>query len=376
MKIFACSQVCNHPDLFEPRPTVSSFHMEGIVFYTASLVLKAMEYNPLKQVNLGYLNLCISDIERTVTSYAAYRTQSLQTPSQMIVEIDTYPEPTRRLVPPVKLRRISLSGYPVTPLASVKTNISNSVHLSGQHMPSVPPPPYPAHPQHRMHAAYAPGNLPYSMPPGWSQDSPGFPHPGYMGSVAGRLQPTTPEGQHGYSTRHSSGGAASFPASRLLMGGYGRAPPPPYPGHGAAYDAQRQPLPPHPSWSTPVVSSATAESRQFVAGNASLPASQARVPMGQPVPDGIANRVSRPEAKPVSVSPTKRIALENKPSVPAPSVSHVNKDSPFYLVCGKCVKIMSSGKILTEVNDQNCKALSMPACFLSASDESTSGPCF
>lgn len=329
--------MCNHPDLFEPRPTVSPFYMEGIVFYTASLVLRAMDYDPLKQVSFGYLNLCISDIERTVTSYAAYRTQSLQTPSQMIVEVDSYPEPSRRLVPPVKPRRISLSGYPVTPLMGIKTDISNSVHASGQHIPSVPPPPYPAHPQHRMPGAYTPGNLPYSAPPGWSQDLTGYPRPSYMGTVAGRPQPGMPEGQHGYSTRHSSGVPGNYPASRLLMAGYGRAPPPPYPGHAAGFDAQRQPVPAHPSWPAPAVSNAAVDSRQFVSGSARFPVSQAQAPVGQAVQDAVVNRLSHPETKAVSVSPSKRIALENKPSVPVPAVSHVNKDSPFYLVCDLCL---------------------------------------
>lgn len=315
--------------------------MEGIEFYTASLVLKALEYNPLKQINFGYLNLCISDIERTVTSYAAYRTQSLQTPAQMIVEIDSYPEPTRRLVPPAKPRRMSLSGYPVTPLAGVKADISNSIHPSGQHVPLVPPPPYSAHPQHRMHGTYSPGSLPYSTPPGWSPDLPVYPpRPGYMGSVPGRIPPGTPEGQqvHSYSTRHSTG-TSSYPPSRLLMAGYGREmpPPPPYPGHGAGYDSQRQHMTvAHAPWSASVpavTTTAASESRQFVAGSTSFPASQPRTPVGQTVQDGVANRLSHPELKPVSVSPTKRIALESKPSVPAPVISHPKKDSPFYLVC-------------------------------------------
>lgn len=304
------------------------------MFYTASLVLKALEYDPLKQVNFGYLNLCISDIERTVTSYAAYRTQSLQTPSQMIIEVDTLPEPTRQLVPPVKPRRISMSGYTVAPLTGIKTDISNSVHPSGHHLPSVPPPPYSAHPQHRMHGAYTPGNLPYGMPPSWSQELPGYPRPGYMGSVAGRLQPGMPEGQHGYSTRHSTGAPVGYPTSRLLMAGYGRAPPPPYPGHAAGYDTQRQPLARHPSWpASPSVSSVTSEPRQIVASNADLPVPQVRAPVVQSVKSDTASRLAHPETKPFAVSPSKRIALENKPSVAVPAVSHVNKDSPFYLVC-------------------------------------------
>jgi len=41
-------KVCNHPDLFDLRPTVSPFHMEGIVFTTASPVLHALDQDPMK----------------------------------------------------------------------------------------------------------------------------------------------------------------------------------------------------------------------------------------------------------------------------------------------------------------------------------------
>ena len=326
--------MCNHPDLFEPRPTVLPFHMEGIVFCTASLVLRALDYNPLKQVNFGYLNLRMSDIEKTVTSYAAYRTQTLQTSSQMIMEIDSYPEPTRHLVPPIKVRRLSLSGHPVMSLSGVRTDISNSGHLTGQHVPTVPPPPYPALPVHKVPAAFSPSNLPHNLPQVLSHEGMGFPRPGYMGSVTSRLQPPTPEGQHGYSTRHSTGSVPSYPASRLLMAGYGRAPPPPYPGHGTGFDAQRQPSTSHSSWSSSVASSGAAESRQFASGNVNLSVSQSR---SQAAQDNVSSRLSHPETKAVSVSPTKRIALESKLVVPSPSVVHVGKDSPFYLVCS-CFK--------------------------------------
>lgn len=39
-------KVCNHPSLFDPRPIISPFQMEGIVFHTASLVLKVLQYDP------------------------------------------------------------------------------------------------------------------------------------------------------------------------------------------------------------------------------------------------------------------------------------------------------------------------------------------
>lgn len=41
-------KVCNHPNLFEVRPTVSPFQMEGINFVTASLVWSALDYDPFK----------------------------------------------------------------------------------------------------------------------------------------------------------------------------------------------------------------------------------------------------------------------------------------------------------------------------------------
>jgi len=41
-------KVCNHPDLFDPRPTVSPFSMDGIVYNTASPVLHALHTDPMK----------------------------------------------------------------------------------------------------------------------------------------------------------------------------------------------------------------------------------------------------------------------------------------------------------------------------------------
>lgn len=41
-------KVCNHPNMFEPRPIVSPFRMEGLVYYTASCVYDICKYNPFK----------------------------------------------------------------------------------------------------------------------------------------------------------------------------------------------------------------------------------------------------------------------------------------------------------------------------------------
>lgn len=43
-------KVCNHPNLFEPRPIVSPFQMESIVYYTASPVYGLLDYNPFEVI--------------------------------------------------------------------------------------------------------------------------------------------------------------------------------------------------------------------------------------------------------------------------------------------------------------------------------------
>ena len=41
-------KVCNHPNLFDPRPIISPFQMEGITYTTASAVLRALYQDPLE----------------------------------------------------------------------------------------------------------------------------------------------------------------------------------------------------------------------------------------------------------------------------------------------------------------------------------------
>ncbi len=49
-------KVCNHPNLFDPRPIVSPFHMEGITFTTASVVLRALDKDPLEVGIIGFVS--------------------------------------------------------------------------------------------------------------------------------------------------------------------------------------------------------------------------------------------------------------------------------------------------------------------------------
>lgn len=39
-------KVCNHPNLFEPRPTISPFQMESLNFTVPRVVFNMLEYDP------------------------------------------------------------------------------------------------------------------------------------------------------------------------------------------------------------------------------------------------------------------------------------------------------------------------------------------
>lgn len=45
-------KVCNHPNLFEPRPTISPFQMEALTFTVPRSIFNMMEYNPLNVRNV------------------------------------------------------------------------------------------------------------------------------------------------------------------------------------------------------------------------------------------------------------------------------------------------------------------------------------
>nr|XP_012145615.1 PREDICTED: helicase domino isoform X2 [Megachile rotundata] len=96
-------KVCNHPNLFEVRPTVSPFQMEAIEYVTASLVWSALDYDPFKHIDLTSINFLLCDLELTLTAFTAHRVRRLQTPRKLIEEIDTQPDPPPRC-PPGKIK--------------------------------------------------------------------------------------------------------------------------------------------------------------------------------------------------------------------------------------------------------------------------------
>ncbi|KAM7381183.1 hypothetical protein PAMA_012161 [Pampus argenteus] len=91
-------KVCNHPNLFDPRPIQSPFITQPIVFHTASLVQDALEVSPLKRCDLSMFDLV--GLESTVTRYQAdVFLPRHKVSRQLIQEIMESPEPPPRPKP-------------------------------------------------------------------------------------------------------------------------------------------------------------------------------------------------------------------------------------------------------------------------------------
>ncbi|XP_056222445.1 helicase SRCAP isoform X2 [Seriola aureovittata] len=91
-------KVCNHPNLFDPRPIQSPFITQRIVFHTASLVQEALDVSPLKRCDLSLFNFV--SLETRVSRYQAdVFLPRHKVSRQLIQEIMESPEPPPRPKP-------------------------------------------------------------------------------------------------------------------------------------------------------------------------------------------------------------------------------------------------------------------------------------
>ncbi|XP_030631002.1 helicase SRCAP [Chanos chanos] len=91
-------KVCNHPNLFDPRPIQSPFITEPIVYSTASLVQQALETSPFKCCDLSMFDLI--GLEGRVSRYQAdVFVPRRKVTHQLIQEIMDSPQPPPRPKP-------------------------------------------------------------------------------------------------------------------------------------------------------------------------------------------------------------------------------------------------------------------------------------
>lgn len=82
--IMQLRKVCNHPDLFEGRPIVSSFDMSGIDMQLSSSVCSMLDPGPFATVNLNGLGFVFTHLDFTMTSWESEEVHAIATPSSLI----------------------------------------------------------------------------------------------------------------------------------------------------------------------------------------------------------------------------------------------------------------------------------------------------
>ncbi|CAK9228992.1 unnamed protein product [Sphagnum troendelagicum] len=87
-------KVCNHPDLFEGRPIISSFDMPGIELHLSSAACSALTLDPLRAVGMESVNGYLSHIEHDMALWEAEEVITMKTPAPIIVELASSGEDT------------------------------------------------------------------------------------------------------------------------------------------------------------------------------------------------------------------------------------------------------------------------------------------
>ncbi|CAA3015086.1 PHOTOPERIOD-INDEPENDENT EARLY FLOWERING 1 isoform X1 [Olea europaea subsp. europaea] len=82
--IMQLRKVCNHPDLFEGRPIVSSFDMSGINVQMSSDVCSILTRGPFSTVDLSGLGFIFTHLDFCMTSWESEEIQAIATPSSLI----------------------------------------------------------------------------------------------------------------------------------------------------------------------------------------------------------------------------------------------------------------------------------------------------
>ncbi|PIA31865.1 hypothetical protein AQUCO_04700010v1 [Aquilegia coerulea] len=84
--IMQLRKVCNHPDLFEGRPIVSSFDMSGIDLKLSSSICMMLLSGPFSSVDLSGLGFLFTHLDFSMSSWESDEVTAISTPSTLIKE--------------------------------------------------------------------------------------------------------------------------------------------------------------------------------------------------------------------------------------------------------------------------------------------------
>ncbi|XP_057965838.1 protein PHOTOPERIOD-INDEPENDENT EARLY FLOWERING 1 isoform X2 [Malania oleifera] len=82
--IMQLRKVCNHPDLFEGRPIISSFDMAGIDIQLSSSICSILSASPFSTVDLSGLGFLFTHLDFSMTSWESDEIKAIATPSSLI----------------------------------------------------------------------------------------------------------------------------------------------------------------------------------------------------------------------------------------------------------------------------------------------------
>lgn len=82
--IMQLRKVCNHPDLFEGRPIISSYDMVDINLRLSSMVCSIVSMDPFSSVNLSDLGFVFTHLDYTMNSLENEELQAIATPPDLI----------------------------------------------------------------------------------------------------------------------------------------------------------------------------------------------------------------------------------------------------------------------------------------------------
>ncbi|XP_075420885.1 helicase SRCAP isoform X1 [Tenrec ecaudatus] len=303
-------KVCNHPNLFDPRPVTSPFITPGICFSTASLVLRATDVHPLQRIDMGRFDLI--GLEGRVSRYEADTFLPRHRLShRILLEVATAPDPpprpkpvkmkVNRMLQPVPKqegRTVVVVNSPRTPVGPVPVRPPGP-ELSAPLPPGSVPPALPA-PLVVSASTSGPPLLPASRPPGPVLLPPMQPNSGPLPQAL----PSSPLGVLGGTTRPPMPTLSLKPAPPAPV----RLSPAPPPGSSSLLKPLT--VPPGytfpPAAAAPTATSATAAPVATTAVSAPTPAPQrliltpdmqARLPSGEVVSIGqLASLAQRPMA--------------------------------------------------------------------------------
>ncbi|KAM7270265.1 hypothetical protein ACFE04_029479 [Oxalis oulophora] len=84
--IMQLRKVCNHPDLFEGRPIVSSFDMSGIDIQLSSSICSVLPSSPFSTVDLKGLGFLFTHLDFSMNSWECDEVKAIATPPSLIEE--------------------------------------------------------------------------------------------------------------------------------------------------------------------------------------------------------------------------------------------------------------------------------------------------